>query len=295
MATKQRTWAVVLAAGDGTRLARLTTDDRGVAIPKQYCSLNGGASLLDEALQRARRIVARERLCAIVADHHRRFWESALWGLPASNVVTQPSNCGTANGILLSLLTILERDPLARVIFLPADHYVRDEYTLSKSLITATTLLSKNPAELLLLGIEPDEADPELGYIVPSHQLADGTLGVERFVEKPPQAVARELMLHGALWNSFIFAAYGPALLAMLRSAYPAIVDRMATAVARDARLGVAGVSVAEVYTDLPTIDFSRAVMQGAEARLCVISARRNAWRIPCSAPPSSHVRAARS
>lgn len=278
MATKQRTWAVVLAAGDGTRLARLTTDERGIAIPKQYCSLNGGASLLDEALQRGRRIVPRERLCAIVADHHRRFWAPALWGLPSSNVIAQPRNCGTANGILLSLLTILERDPLARVIFLPADHYVRAEHTLGKSLIAATTLLSRNPEELLLLGIEPDEADPELGYIVPSVPLSDGTFRVDRFVEKPPQAVARELMLHGALWNSFIFAAYGPALLALLRGAFPEVVDRMATAVARDARLGATGVSVAEVYADLPTIDFSRAVMQGAEARLRVIPVSACGW-----------------
>jgi len=47
------TWAVVLAAGEGSRLRALTTTSSGIAVPKQFCSLRGGASLLEEALQRA--------------------------------------------------------------------------------------------------------------------------------------------------------------------------------------------------------------------------------------------------
>ena len=52
------TWAVVLAAGDGTRLATLTTDASGNSVPKQFCSLNGGSALIAETLQRARRVAA---------------------------------------------------------------------------------------------------------------------------------------------------------------------------------------------------------------------------------------------
>jgi mannose-1-phosphate guanylyltransferase len=278
MATKQRTWAVVLAAGDGTRLAKLTTDDRGNAVPKQYCSLNGGASLLDEAVQRARRIVPRERLTVVVAESHRRYWERALWTLPAPNVITQPRNCGTANGVLLALLTILERDPLARIVFLPADHFVRDEATLGQSLVAAATLLTRNPEELLLLGIEPEEPDPELGYIVPGDSLGHGLLAVEHFVEKPPVTDAQRLLDRGALWNSFIFAAYGPALLKLLRAANPTIVDQLATAVARDARIGAYRTAVAGVYDDLPSIDFSSAIMQGGETALRVLPVPACGW-----------------
>ena len=45
----QHTWAVVLAAGDGKRLSALTADSEGTPVPKQFCSLNGGESLLQEA------------------------------------------------------------------------------------------------------------------------------------------------------------------------------------------------------------------------------------------------------
>src|SRR5258708_4316875 len=59
------TWAIVLAAGEGSRLHSLTTTEAGIAIPKQYCSLRGGPSLLREALQRAE-IVAHRASTAIL-------------------------------------------------------------------------------------------------------------------------------------------------------------------------------------------------------------------------------------
>jgi mannose-1-phosphate guanylyltransferase len=277
MRIRQRTWALVLAAGDGTRLATLTTDASGRSVPKQFCSLNGGRSLLEDALQRARRIVPRERLCAIVAADHRRYWQRTLWTLPASNVIVQPRNRGTAHGILLAVLSILERDPLARIVFLPADHYVRDEDALAGSLRAAATALTRDPEGLTLVGIEPDEADPELGYIVPGERRADGTRGVESFVEKPDATVARRLLARGALWNSFIFAAWAPALLGMLRETLPESADAMATALARDARVGGQS-AIEDVYAHLQSVDFSRAIVQGREAQLRVIAAPACGW-----------------
>jgi mannose-1-phosphate guanylyltransferase len=279
MKTLQRTWAVVLAAGDGTRLARLTTDEHGNAVPKQFCSLDGGHSLLHEALQRARQVAPRERVCTIVAAHHRRYWQSALWATPRANVIVQPRNAGTANGILLATLKILERDPLARIVFLPADHFVRDEAALAGSLREVANELTRNPQELLLLGIEPEEADPELGYIVPAAHMKDSALRVvERFVEKPEPALARSLLRHGALWNSFIFAAQGAALLGMIRGAFPENVERLETAIARDARLGARSIALDEAYEDLPAQDFSRGVMQNVAHRLRVLTAPACGW-----------------
>jgi mannose-1-phosphate guanylyltransferase len=278
MRARQRTWTVVLAAGDGSRLASLTTDANGRAVPKQFCSLNGGRSLLEDAMQRARRIVPRDRLCVIVAADHRRYWQRTLWTVPASNVIVQPRNCGTAHGILLATLKILERDPLARILFLPADHYVRDENALGGSLREAATVLTRRPGRLALIGIEPEEADTELGYILPGATCADGTRGVARFVEKPDARVARELLASGALWNSFIFAAGGPALVGMMRERFPDEVEAMATALARDTHTGHRSVALEELYENLQPLDFSRAVVQGSEERLRVVAAPACGW-----------------
>src|SRR5262245_33382827 len=122
-------WAIVLAAGEGTRLRELTTRE-GVPTPKQFCSLRGGRSLLGDALARATRVVPRKRVIVIVAEEHRPYWSTDLRGLPAENVIVQPRNRGTAPGILLPLLTVLERDPGARVAILPSDHFVEREPVL---------------------------------------------------------------------------------------------------------------------------------------------------------------------
>jgi mannose-1-phosphate guanylyltransferase len=277
MSARCENWAIVLAAGDGTRLSSLTTDARGEAVPKQYCSLKGGPSLLQEALQRAQRIVPRERVCAVVAGQHERHWRRMLGSLPARNVIVQPRNCGTANGVLLGLLRILERDSLAHVVFLPADHYVHNEASLADSMRT-TAISSHDRDGLTLLGIEPDDIDIELGYIVPGDALEGGIRRVKQFVEKPSAAFARELIARGALWNSFIFWARGTTLLELIRGRLSEIVEEMIDALARDWRGDRRMSAVRELYARLPVVDFSRAVMQGAEPALRVRSAPACGW-----------------
>ncbi|HEY1872897.1 MAG TPA: sugar phosphate nucleotidyltransferase, partial [Steroidobacteraceae bacterium] len=134
MSRSRNLWAVVLAAGDGTRLASLTQDADGYAVPKQFCSLDGGGALVQEALQRARQIAPIDQVSVIVARQHSHYWRQVLCDEPARNIIVQPHNRGTAHGILLSVLSILERDPLARIMFLPADHFVLDERSMELAL-----------------------------------------------------------------------------------------------------------------------------------------------------------------
>ena len=274
----QRTWVVVLAAGEGSRLARLTTDARGRAVPKQYCSLSGGEPLILETERRALGIAPIERTCAIVAMQHRRYWQALPWRMPRGNLIVQPHNRGTAHGILLSILSVLARDPLAQIVFLPADHYIRDEQRLATSLRQLAALIARSPQSLALLGIAPEQADPELGYILPGPVLPDGSRSVERFLEKPAPHVARTLIGAGALWNSFIFGGCGVALLGLLSRGLGETAEAMATALARDTIAGGRSHVLSELYEALPTIDFSRAVMQGAESVLRVVTAPACGW-----------------
>jgi mannose-1-phosphate guanylyltransferase len=278
MSMRQASWAIVLAAGDGSRLSALTTDERGATVPKQFCSLNGGFTLLQEALLRARRIVPSERVCAIVARRHEHHWRRLLSSLRAENVIVQPRNCGTANGVLLGLLHILDRDPLARITFLPADHYVRDEATFAASVRSAATRSAAGPDGITLVGIEPDDVDPDLGYIVPGAMLDDGTRRVEQFVEKPAPAVALDLVARGAVWNSFIFWAHAATLLALIRRRLPEMVDDMAHALARDWRRAGRPSALAQLYDRLPVVDFSRSVVQGAESELRLSTGPACGW-----------------
>jgi len=277
MSALNGTWAVVLAAGDGTRLAALTRDAAGKVVPKQFCSLNGGQPLLHHALQRAHHVAPPDRVCAIVSREHACYWRRPLHSLPSGNIIVQPRNRGTAHGVLLSVLTILERDPLARIVFLPADHFVLDESALARALRDLALHLRHNPDALTLIGIEPDDADPELGYIVPDRALSDGSRTVARFIEKPPRLLAQRLIDTKALWNSFIFAATGATLLTLLRARLPASVDDMSTALARAAHASDQA-ALTELYERLPTVDFSREVVQHGTTSLRVIRAPACGW-----------------
>jgi mannose-1-phosphate guanylyltransferase len=272
-------WALVLAAGEGSRLRALTMTPAGAHVPKQFCSLLGGASLMDEALERAESVAPRGRVCAIVAAQHRRWWERLPERLPASNVIVQPENRGTANGILLALTRISERDRNARVVLLPSDHHVEDEPTLAGSLRCAGEHLRLRPDEILLLGIQPGEADPELGYIVPGRRFPQGTLGIAEFVEKPTAPIARQLIEKGALWNSFILAATAGALLRLLRQRFPEIVDAMRDVVRRDRHRPDNPIATARLYAHLPSLDFSRDVLSTErEPTLRVLAVPECGW-----------------
>jgi len=270
-------WALVLAAGEGSRLRSLTTTPGGLAIPKQFCSLHGGASLLQEALQRAAAVTSTDRTCAVVAAQHRRWWEAPLYHLPQHNVIVQPENRGTAHGILLPLLHILQRDPEATVLLLPADHHVRDEAVLAQSLRRATTLASKDPQSIFLLGIEPDQPDTELGYIVPGEEQGTASR-VNQFVEKPPLKMARALLDRGALWNVFIVAAKASALLALYQSRYADTVMAMRAVVDADRHATLDAISASDLYQRLSSADFSRDVLEGQEAVLRVLAVPYCGW-----------------
>lgn len=271
------TWALVLAAGEGSRLRSLTTTSAGVAIPKQFCSLSGGLSLLHEALRRAEGVAAREHICTVVAQDHRQWWEPALGRMPEENVIVQPANRGTGNGVLFPLLHILERDPQARIVLLPSDHHVRDERTLTRSLQQAVAELETHPSQLVLLGLEPDEVDPELGYIVPGSPDGARLRTVERFVEKPSAAAARNLIVDGALWNIFIVAARAQTLLELYMRRFAAIVTGMREVVGhRDDPAEL--LTVDRYYRALPNIDFSRHVAQGSESSLRVLTVPPCGW-----------------
>lgn len=270
-------WALVLAAGDGSRLQALTMTASGIAIPKQFCSLGGGGSLLHDALRRARVVTGPEHICAIVAEHHRRWWQSLPLGIPSSNLISQPRNRGTANGILLPLLHIVHRDPQATLLVLPSDHYVRNEDVLAGSLRSAMTQLERDRRHVVLLGITPEEADPELGYIVAESACGSGLGAVSEFVEKPDAATARALIERGGVWNSFIFAASGQALVRAFEARCPGLVAEMRHIVTSpDADFQRA--HLAQLYDRLPALDFSRDILQQSPELLRVMTVPACGW-----------------
>lgn len=130
----------------------------------------------------------------------------------------------------------------------------------------------------MLLGLEPEEADPELGYILPGESDGQGALAVARFIEKPSTAQARELIRSGGLWNAFIVVSTAQALLGMFRRRIPETVESMHVAIQHDLRAGGSGTAVAELYQRLPVVDFSREIVPSQESGLRVVPVPPCGW-----------------
>jgi mannose-1-phosphate guanylyltransferase len=225
---------------------------------------------LGDALARAGQVVPPHRIFTVVSAGHARWWEREVSELPARNIVVQPTNRGTAVGILMPLLAILERDPEARVLFSALDHYVRREPILASACRFVLESLRVQKEPVTLLGIVPDAVESDYGWIVPAGFVSSGTQPVSGFIEKPSAEAARELHRRGGVWNSFIFAARARGLVRMYQRRLPAILD---------AALQARGIEdLDSLFERIPAADFSREVLQGAEQELRVLTVPGCGW-----------------
>ena len=278
MRSASNTWAVVLAAGDGSRLREITTTVAGEVIPKQFCSLQSESCLLEDAIRRAQAVTTPQHIGSVVAVNHRRWWSKVLTNLQEENIFVQPKNRGTAHGVLLALLQIQRRAPDSTVLLLPADHYFSDETTMARSLRTATNLAADNQRLVYLLGAEPDHPDQELGYILPSERRRDAPAGVVRFAEKPTHEQARALIREGALWNTFILAGSVRALLNLFEGHFDSTMSSMRRAIelAHSERAGPVALEL--LYENLGPSDFSRNVLERHNQSLRVLRMPSCGW-----------------
>jgi mannose-1-phosphate guanylyltransferase len=213
---------------------------------------------------RCESVTARDRICTVVDAQHRRWWQPMLADVPKDNVIIQPSNRGTGNGILLPLLHIMARDPTARVVILPSDHYVREESILASALQLAVGTTEIDPRKIVVLGMSPNQVHADLRYILPGAADGPQLFHVDRFVEKPAKSLAADLIVAGALWNAFILTASVRALGELFLRRYVFIVAEMHSALGSRIDGPADDSGMTQVYRASPAIDFSTQVLQGA-------------------------------
>jgi mannose-1-phosphate guanylyltransferase len=275
---RRNIWAVILAGGDGQRLSALTRNANGVCTPKQYCSLNGGQSLLQLSLRRALAVTARKHIVTVVSEVHRRWWEREFLGSSYSPLIVEPCNRGTGFGVLLPLLLIARSDPDAGVIFIPSDHYVEHEDLLAEFLRHATAPETLESDKLTLLGITPNAPDTGFGYLFPAPDSGIGMRPVHRFIEKPDEAIAIELFRANSVWNSGIIAGRISQFLALYSHHTRQMVSGLTAIVEAwpDSRFPPA--ELASFYGRHLALDFSRDVLQKCPDNLQFLTVPPCGW-----------------
>lgn len=262
-------WAVVLAGGDGRRLAEITRARYGYDRPKQFCDFGGGA-LVSQAIERARRIVPAERIVVATTAAHRREADECL-GAAEVHRVEQPSNRGTTPGILLPLLAVLEQDPGARVVLLPSDHGIADEAAFMGRVRLADQCVAAHPERAFLLGVRPEAAEDGYGWVVSRRARGRAWHDVAEFHEKPGRRLLDRLWRAGAHVNTFMIAAQGSTLLQMVREHARAWFDPLIAA-------QPGSLALADAYARLPMSDFSRDVLTPSGAKLGLVPVGGTGW-----------------
>ncbi|HTT75377.1 MAG TPA: sugar phosphate nucleotidyltransferase [Candidatus Binataceae bacterium] len=272
--------ALILAGGEGTRLAELTRRADGAHVPKQFCRLVSGISLLDQTRQRAARSVSPEHTFLVLNRNHERFYTPSVGGVPPQNLIIQPLNRGTAVAILYALLRIAEVAPRSSVLIVPSDHHVNDEMALMQCVDLAFAAVEEDPKLSVLLGIAAGEPESGYGWIEPGPAVSarqPEILQVRRFWEKPSRVLARELMAKGCLWNSFMLIGVVPTLIGLFMLAMPELYITF-TMIKLSLGTVFEDETARRLYEDLRPSDFSRDILQSLAGNFSVLPVSDVGW-----------------
>ncbi len=250
-------WTIVLAAGDGRRLASVTG-----GVPKQYWRPEGAQSLLEDTLARLRPLTLPERTITIVDRSHRPHVESLPGRWALGEVVYQPEDRGTAVGLLLSLAEVMATSPDALVVVTPCDHGVEDGECFRRGLRRAMTRVQSDASTVVLFGVEATSASADSGWITPrvlGMPVYNAFSDVAGLVDRPPVSDASFLYWSGAVWNTMVLVARAATLLDLCRRSLPFHTDVILAARQMDA--ASRELLLREWYPELPIADVSRDVL----------------------------------
>lgn len=255
-------WTLVLAAGAGRRLAAVTG-----GIPKQFWSIDGGPSLVEQTIARLGPLASLARTLTVVGASHLAHVEHLRDALSLGHLVIQPADRGTATGVLIGLAPIALGSPDDLVLLTPSDHGIARTDLFEQTVFDVAATVRAGRTDIVLFGVTPDVASSDYGWITPvtSPRLAGGNqiLPVAGFVEKPSPTEAARLLSSGAVWNSMVLVARAGALFDLYRRHLPELADVFISVsrlpADRRARF------ITEIYPVLPSTDFSRDVLTPAE------------------------------
>jgi mannose-1-phosphate guanylyltransferase len=205
-------WALLLAGGEGRRLRPLTRQIAGDPRPKQFCPIFDGETLLDRTRRRADLLTRLDHQVIVVSRPHEPYFAPIARELAPDRLVVQPSNAGTAPGILYPLLRIRQLGGNVPVAIFPSDHYVSDDSVFVGAVAHAVEVVRQRADVVVLMGVEASGPETEYGWIepepVPLATPGEPVFPIRRFREKPSARLAQLLFDRGALWNSFVMVGW---------------------------------------------------------------------------------------
>lgn len=264
-----------MASGDGLPRGKslIPASLRGQR-PRHFCRTPGSDIVINQTRRQISLAFPKEKTMFVVSENHLSYCEDVLEDVPRRNIIVEPQDDGTTFSVLYSLLRLKELNPNASVTFFPADFIAADAKDFMTHVEAALDAVQRQP-NLILLGVEPENADEEREWIEPDLSSPVGdNLNVWRvrdFRERVSQFEARELMKRGGLWNSRVMVGTVSTFLRKIRRAAPEIYGSF---IAAESKIGTPGEHLAMrriYYGNYTDTNFSRDVLAKSADKLAVI------------------------
>ncbi|MBT6326707.1 MAG: mannose-1-phosphate guanylyltransferase [Bdellovibrionales bacterium] len=201
-----KTYCLVMAGGRGTRFWPESTKKK----PKQYLSLVGSNSLLQDSLMRFDPLVSKDNRYVVTIKEQEDLAKEHSNNLVNKNgIIFEPNSRNTAPCILLSVAQLLKQGAgLDEVVaIMPADHVILNTKGFQETIQSAISL-SKEHSSIVTIGIRPSFPHTGFGYIHRQSEVQNNCFTVNSFKEKPDQATATSYVQSGEyFWNAGMFVS----------------------------------------------------------------------------------------
>jgi len=225
---------VILCGGYGTRLWPLSRS----GFPKQFLVLSDDGShqsLFQQAISRIQSAASADiklgGTLVVTNEEHRFLALDQLRELKdvQATLLLEPSGRNTAPALTLAALCAQEQGQDPILVVTPADQTVTNLAAFNKALQSAIAV-AKDGA-IAILGITPTSPQTGYGYIKVKGDAVNDAYTVERFVEKPNEATAKQYLAEGSyFWSGGMFVLKASVWLSALKEFRPDIFGATETA-----------------------------------------------------------------
>jgi mannose-1-phosphate guanylyltransferase len=256
-------YAVIMAGGIGSRFWPASRKEH----PKQFLDVFGDGTLIQNTVARLQGLIPPERCLVVTHDRYVDKTKKQLPAVPDENILAEPISRNTAPCITYAAATLVDRDPDATMVVLPADHVIGNVAQFHETLDVATDA-AQEPNALVTIGIEPTYPATGYGYIqYDGDENEEGSLEahpVRTFAEKPDQSTAERFIDSGDfLWNSGMFIWRADTILDQVETHLPDAHEAFAPV--REAGSGVDRDTLTQAFQDSPRISIDYGVMEQAD------------------------------